>query len=114
MSVAGRLPVSAARCQGLMPLLARTQTMYDFLHQLRIGARNTRMENSMKDRNFVAATGPAVALLATLLLAPTGAAALDETKYPDLKGQWDRVGPPNWTQAGPPPITPEYQKVYEA
>jgi len=68
----------------------------------------------MNERSFVAAIAPALALMATLLLAPTTAAALDESKFPDLKGQWDRVGPPNWTQAGPPPLTPEYQKVYEA
>jgi hypothetical protein len=37
-------------------------------------------------------------------------------KYPDLKGQWDRIGPPNkWRQlAGPPPLTPKYQKVFDA
>jgi hypothetical protein len=31
-----------------------------------------------------------------------------------MKGQWDRVGAPNWTPAGKPPFTPEYQAVYEA
>src|SRR5258708_26073258 len=31
-------------------------------------------------------------------------------------GQWRRTGPPNnWRQlAGPPPLTPEYQKVFAA
>jgi hypothetical protein len=67
----------------------------------------------MTDSRFVAAIALMATLLATLFLAPTGASALDESKYPDLKGQWDRVGPPNWTVAGPPPLTPEYQKVYE-
>jgi hypothetical protein len=56
----------------------------------------------------------ALALTMALLLVPRGALALDESKYPDLKGQWDRVGPPNWTQAGPPPLTPEYKAVFEA
>src|SRR5207302_6558457 len=56
----------------------------------------------------------ALALTVALLLAPGGALAHDESKYPDLKGQWDRVGVPNWTPAGPPPLTPEYQAVYEA
>src|SRR4051794_15419463 len=56
----------------------------------------------------------AIALTGALLLTATGAPAHDESKYPDLKGQWDRVGPPNWTQAGPPPFTPEYQAVFEA
>ena len=52
--------------------------------------------------------------LTMALLAATGAPAHDESKYPDVKGQWDRVGVPNWTPAGPPPLTPEYQAVYEA
>src|SRR5262245_4254365 len=56
----------------------------------------------------------AIALAAALLIAPAGVAALDDSKYPDMKGQWDRVGPPNWTPAGKPPFTPEYQAVYEA
>lgn len=58
----------------------------------------------------------AVALAATLLAAPAIAQVVDYGKYPDFQGQWDRTGPPNnWrTTAGPPPLTPEYQKVYEA
>jgi hypothetical protein len=56
----------------------------------------------------------ALALAAALLLGPARAAILDDAQYPDLKGQWDRVGPPNWTPAGKPPFTPEYQAVFEA
>jgi hypothetical protein len=56
----------------------------------------------------------AIALMAALLMAPAGAAVSDGSKYPDMAGQWDRVGPPNWTPAGKPPFTPEYQAVYEA
>jgi len=43
------------------------------------------------------------------------AQVVDFGKYPDFKGQWDRTGPPNnWRQtAGPPPLTPEYQKVFD-
>ena len=57
----------------------------------------------------------AAVLAAALLAAPAVAQVVDFGKYPDLKGQWDRTGPPNnWrTTAGPPPLTPEYQKVYE-
>src|SRR5262245_44069029 len=47
-------------------------------------------------------------------MASAGAEAFDESKYPDLKGQWERVGVPNWTPAGKPPLTPEYEAVYEA
>ena len=34
----------------------------------------------------------AVALTVALLMAPAGAATFDDSKYPDLKGQWDRIG----------------------
>jgi hypothetical protein len=56
----------------------------------------------------------AIALTVALLLVSSGALALDESKYPDLKGQWDRVGVPNWSPAGPPPLTAEYKAVLEA
>src|SRR2546429_4110414 len=49
-----------------------------------------------------------------ILLASASARILDESKYPDLKGQWDRVGVPNWTPAGTPPLAPQYQAVFEA
>jgi hypothetical protein len=63
------------------------------------------------------AVGTAVftALAALLLVAPAAAQAVDSGKYPDLKGQWVRVGRPNnWSElAGPPPLTPEYQKIFD-
>jgi hypothetical protein len=52
-----------------------------------------------------------LALCATL----GGAAIADEAKYPDFRGQWVRVGVPRWVQAGQKaPLTPEYQKVFDA
>lgn len=64
----------------------------------------------------------AMALSCALLLPAFGASAFDETKYPDFSGQWRR--PPGvgiqWDQTRPlgraqqPPLTPEYQAVYEA
>ena len=56
----------------------------------------------------------AAALAAGLLATAANAQVVDFSKYPDFKGQWDRTGPPNnWRQlSGPPPLTPEYQKVY--
>src|SRR5690606_1865204 len=38
--------------------------------------------------------------------------------YPDWSGQWNRIGSLNWppegyAEAGPPPLTPEYQAKYE-
>src|ERR1700736_4567382 len=58
----------------------------------------------------------AVALAAALLATPSVAQVVDFGKYPDFKGQWVRTGNPNnWRElAGPPPLTPEYQKIFEA
>jgi hypothetical protein len=57
----------------------------------------------------------ALALTAALLATPSAAQVVDFGKYPNFKGQWVRMGDPNnWLQlAGPPPLTPEYQKVFE-
>jgi hypothetical protein len=57
-----------------------------------------------------------VALMAFALSAgPAAAQTVDFGKYPNLKGQWVRVGNPNnWIPlAGPPPLTPEYQKIFD-
>ncbi len=58
----------------------------------------------------------AIALATALLAAPAVAQTVDFGKYPDLKGQWVRPPgtPNNWVQlAGPPPLTPEYQKIWD-
>jgi hypothetical protein len=63
----------------------------------------------------------AIACIAALFLACASAPAHDETKYPDWNGQWRR--PPGvgnqWDTSRPPrkgqpPLTPEYQAIYEA
>jgi hypothetical protein len=57
----------------------------------------------------------AVALTAVLALTGAVASAFDDFKYPDMKGQWNRIGSPNWqVVAGPAPLTPEYQEIYKA
>src|SRR5262249_31152711 len=58
----------------------------------------------------------AVALAIALLASPAAAQVIDFGKYPDFKGRWDRVGPPNnWRQlGGEPPLKPEYKKMWEA
>ena len=65
----------------------------------------------MNDRNAICA----VALAAALVAAPAAAQVVDFGKYPNFKGQWVRTGNPNnWIAlAGPPPLTPEYQKIFE-
>jgi hypothetical protein len=56
----------------------------------------------------------AITLAAAMCMALAPARAWDETKYPDWKGKWDRVGRPVWVQPGDKaPLTPEYQKVME-
>jgi hypothetical protein len=57
----------------------------------------------------------AVALATALFAMPSAAQVVDFGKYPDFKGQWVRTGNPNnWIAlAGPPPLTPEYQKIFE-
>jgi hypothetical protein len=58
----------------------------------------------------------AAAIAAALVTTPVGAQVVDFGKYPDVKGQWVRTGNPNnWRElAGPAPLTPEYQKVFES
>jgi hypothetical protein len=64
----------------------------------------------------------AAALVAALMAAICGAAAFDETKYPDWSGQWKRPRglATQWDQGKPAgleqraPLTPEYQARLEA
>ena len=66
----------------------------------------------MRYRSSIGALTLAVA---ALMAAHSAARAFDESKYPDLKGQWVRNGNPNWVPvAGPAPLTPEYKAIYDA
>jgi hypothetical protein len=64
----------------------------------------------------------ATVVLATALCVPiAGAQAWDDSKYPDLKGQWRVVGGPMKFDTGKPwgpgqqaPLTPEYQAIFDA
>jgi hypothetical protein len=52
-------------------------------------------------------------LLAATFALPAGAAlAFDESKYPDLKGEWTGTGGNKWPT--PAPLTAEYRKIFEA
>jgi hypothetical protein len=59
----------------------------------------------------------AVAFAAALLANPAVAQTVDFGKYPNLKGQWVRHldgSPNNWIRlGGKPPLTPEYQKIWD-
>jgi hypothetical protein len=64
----------------------------------------------MPNRSFVGALA-LFALCAVCLPAQ----AFDETKYPDFKGQWNRVGAPRWLARGEKaPLTAEYRAYYQA
>jgi hypothetical protein len=56
----------------------------------------------------------AAALVAAVLITNADARAFDETKYPDLKGQWSRVGAPRWGDPKTAPLTAEYRAIFEA
>jgi hypothetical protein len=60
-------------------------------------------------------------VLAAAILVLDAAQAFDESKYPDISGQWTRGdGAAGWDQtkkgglAQKPPLTPEYQAIFEA
>jgi len=78
---------------------------------------------------FVRFAKLAIPIAAALLTTVVGAWAFDESKYPDLKGQWTRrergdiaggFGALRYDATKPPllgqgaPLTPEYQAIYEA
>src|SRR5262249_37831630 len=73
-------------------------------------------EEAMMGPSLMDGFAPALALLATL----TAAQAFDEARYPDLKGEWIRVGGNQWDPSKArglpqqPPLTREYQAVFEA
>jgi hypothetical protein len=58
--------------------------------------------------------------LAGLGMAATGARALDNATYPDLRGAWERPGAAQWDPTKPgglkqqAPLTPQFQAVFEA
>jgi len=68
----------------------------------------------------------AIALVSALNAAGSGAQAFDDTRYPDLKGQWNRyvvpgvVGQPSFDQTKPwgkgqqAPLTTEYRAILDA
>jgi hypothetical protein len=64
----------------------------------------------------------ALAVVATLMTTTAIAQAFDEAKYPDLSGAWERTGgaAPRFDTSKPrglaqqPPLTPEFQAMYEA
>jgi hypothetical protein len=63
--------------------------------------------------NYRSWTG-SVALAASLWFATAPAWAFDETKYPDWRGKWERVGAPVWIRPGEKaPLTPQYQTIFD-
>jgi hypothetical protein len=77
----------------------------------------------MHDRRLLARIASALTIGLMLVLAPPDAQAWDDSKYPDLKGQWRRTEPGDPTRFDPSkpaglgqqaPLTPEYQARFEA
>jgi hypothetical protein len=60
----------------------------------------------------------AAALAAALMMGTAGVQAFDESQYPNLKGQWNRIGSPRWDQQDRngerAPLTPEYKAIHAA
>jgi hypothetical protein len=57
----------------------------------------------------------AVALAGALTVTVARAQTPDQLNYPDLTGQWNRIGPNRWeTSSQKAPLTAEYRRVYEA
>jgi hypothetical protein len=71
----------------------------------------------MRDRSPLAAI---VLASTSLAMTVTAACALDEAKYPDIRGSWARPGAAQWDPTKPSglkqqaPLTPPYQAVFEA
>src|SRR5438067_7704323 len=59
-----------------------------------------------------------VALAMALSVGPAGAEPLADSKYPNFKGQWNRIGSPRWDQQDRnglrAPLIPEYQAIHAA
>ena len=77
-----------------MPAMVREETSWPMTTKI------TRGRSIMLHRDFIGSIAQGVmhlaVLLAALLMTMGGARAFDESKYPDLKGQWDRTAPPRW------------------
>src|SRR5947209_20408151 len=62
----------------------------------------------------------AAMLLVVLCASTTIARAWDDARYPDWKGQWERIGGGSFDtskrpgRAQQPPLTPEYEAIWEA
>lgn len=67
----------------------------------------------MRYRSPIGSRARVAAPMAAFLLMVVTAHAFDETRYPDLKGQWDRTAAPRWADAKSAPFTPEYRAIFE-
>ena len=57
----------------------------------------------------------AIVLVGALCFMMAGAWAWDNSKYPDFSGQWHPIGGPGrFARDQKPPLTPEYQAIFEA
>jgi hypothetical protein len=74
----------------------------------------------MNTRNRIGLAAQAAALAVALVMSTSDAESADEIKYPDMSGQWIRLGSGLWDATKPfgrgqqAPLTPEYQAIFEA
>ena len=75
----------------------------------------------MLDRGLIGALALMAVVAAALAATMVDARAFDDTKYPDLRGQWRPVGGPMrfdtnkaWGPGQQAPLTAEYQTIFEA
>jgi hypothetical protein len=56
-----------------------------------------------------------IAVVGALCVGMAGASAWDDSKYPDFSGQWHPIGGPGrFARDQKPPLTPEYQAIFDA
>jgi hypothetical protein len=57
----------------------------------------------------------AMAVAGVLYATMAAALAWDDSRYPDFSGQWHPIGGPGqWGRDAKPPLTPEYQAIFDA
>jgi hypothetical protein len=68
----------------------------------------------MSRRSYLRLLAPAVAMALAGAVPAARSEIIDTSKYPDFAGRWERSEVFQWARGEKPPLTPEYQAVYES
>src|SRR5215467_594684 len=68
----------------------------------------------MSRRSYLRLLAPAVAMALAGAVPAARSEIIDTSKYPDFTGRWERSEVFQWARGEKPPLTPEYQAVYES